>query len=225
MDFLHGIDALIQSNPLLAFLAVFVGGVTTAANPCVLVTIPLVMGYVGGYASDSRWKAFVYSLAFALGLATMFTVLGLIASLVGGLFGDIGGAWRYVAAGVAVIMGLHLLGILPIRFPTLAKFQPRQKGLLGSFLLGVLFGVVSSPCATPMLAVILALVSVKGEVLYGTSLLFFYALGHCVLLLVAGTFTGIGVSLIQSRRLGSFARYARPASGIVLLVVAVWIVL
>ena len=97
MDFLNSIDAIVQSNPLLAFAAVFLGGLTTAANPCVLATIPLVIGYVGGFASESKAKAFVYSLAFTLGLATTFTALGLIASLIGGLFGDVGDYWKYIA--------------------------------------------------------------------------------------------------------------------------------
>jgi cytochrome c biogenesis protein CcdA len=225
MDILTSIDTLLQSNPLLVFAAVFLGGLTTAANPCVLVTIPLVMGYVGGFATESKMKAFGYSLAFTIGLATTFTALGLIASLVGGMFGDIGDYWKYIAAGVAVVMGLYLLGAIPLKFPEAKMFQPKKKGVVGSFLLGMLFGVVSSPCATPVLAVVLALVSAQGKVLYGTSLLFTYALGHCALLLLAGTFTGIGIKLIESKGLASFARIAKPVSGAILLLVAVYIVL
>ena len=225
MDILNGIDGIIQSNPLLAFAAVFLGGLTTAANPCVLVTIPLVMGYVGGFASESKAKAFLYSLAFTLGLATTFTALGLVASLVGGLFGDVGDFWKYIAAGVAVVMGLYLLGAIPLKFPEAKMFQPKKKGIAGSFLLGLVFVVISSPCATPVLAVVLALVSVQGEVVYGTSLLFAYALGHCALLLLAATFTGVGIRLIESKGLASFSRIAKPVSGVILLLVAVYIVL
>lgn len=223
MDPFGNIGDLIAGNPILAYMAVFVGGALSSANPCVLVTIPLVIGYVGGYVGNSRSRAFLYSTAFVLGLSTTFTILGLIAALLGTLFGDVGQMWRYVVAGVAIAMGLQLLGLLNFSLPTVRLDRSNKKGIAGSFVLGLLFGVVSSPCATPVLAVILAYVASRGNAAYGASLLFVYALGHCILMLAAGTFTGVARHLIDSKGAGRFSTIATRVSGGVVILVGLYI--
>src|SRR4030065_51616 len=100
----------LTENPLLAFLGVFVGGILSSSSPCVLATIPLVIGYVGGYSEGDRRKSLLYSLTFILGLSITFTILGAIASLVGGLFGVTGKTWYFIVGGIAVIICLHLIG-------------------------------------------------------------------------------------------------------------------
>jgi cytochrome c biogenesis protein CcdA len=90
---LSNISDVINNSPFLAYVMVFVGGLISASSPCVLAVIPLVIGFVGGYAEGNRRKAAAYSIVFALGLSITFTILGGVASLVGGLFGDVGNAW------------------------------------------------------------------------------------------------------------------------------------
>ena len=161
MTFLDNIEQIVAAYPLLAFGAVFLAGVISSASPCVLATIPLVIGFVGGYADGDRWKAFRYSLAFILGLSLTFTAFGAAAGLLGTMFGTLGG-WWYVAAGtVALVMGGQMMGLYEIRLPVRRDYRPKQGGIIGSFLLGLFFGVVSSPCATPVLVVILTLVATK----------------------------------------------------------------
>jgi cytochrome c biogenesis protein CcdA len=92
----------------------------------------------------------------------------------------------------------------------------KKRGALGAFLLGLLFGVVSSPCATPVLVVILAFVATKGEVLYGTILLFVYAIGHCALIISAGGVTGFVESFIQGKKVANFSLWAKRISGILI---------
>ena len=97
------------------------------------------------------------------------------------MFGTVGG-WWYVAAGiVALVMGGQMMGLYEFSLPVKHDFKPKQGGVVGSFLLGLFFGVISSPCATPVLVVMLTLVAAKGQVLYGIALLFCYAIGHCLL--------------------------------------------
>ena len=224
MTFLDNIEQIIAVYPVVAFGAVFIAGVLSSASPCVLATIPLVVGFVGGYSEGDRVKAFRYSLTFILGLSLTFTAFGAAAGLLGTMFGTLGG-WWYVAAGVvAVVMGLQMVGLYEIRLPIRRDYKPKRGGMVGAFLLGLFFGIVSSPCATPVLVVILTFVATKGQVLYGVGLLFTYAIGHCLLMLLAGTFTGFVEAFVKARGVVNFSTWAKRASGAIITVVGVWFI-
>ncbi|HSA95644.1 MAG TPA: cytochrome c biogenesis protein CcdA [Acidobacteriota bacterium] len=219
MDRLFGdISALLQSNPWLAVVAVFLGGVTTALNPCVLAMAPLLMGVVAGNKETATFKrSLVFSLFFVLGLAVTFTALGLISALMGRMFGTVGVFWRYLVAGVCLVMGLHLLGLVRLNLPVPAGLKVKKRGYVGAFLLGLLFGVVSTPCAVPILAVLLAFVAEKGNVLFGGFLLFVYALGHSALVLAAGTSVGAAKSLLESKGLRTAHGILQKAAGVLII--------
>lgn len=219
----NNMQHIIQNQQGMAFFAAFVAGLVSAASPCVLAAIPLIIGYVGGYSEGDKKKAALYSLVFILGLAITFTLLGAAASLMGGLLGFVG-RWLYVGlAVVAVLMGLQLMGVLSIPLPFQKTRTIKSKGLWGAFLLGLLTGTVSSPCATPVLAVILAYVSTKGDILYGGSLLFVYALGHCTLIFVAGLSVGLTESIVSSKGVKNFSLYSKRFSGALLTLAGLYI--
>src|SRR4030067_3352641 len=111
------IAAFAQNNPAFAVLAVVCGGPLSAASPCVLAVIPLVIGFVGGYAQGDRKKALKYSLVFALGLALTFTLMGAAAGLIGSFLGATGRYLYWFLAAVAILMGLSLLGVYEIKSP------------------------------------------------------------------------------------------------------------
>jgi cytochrome c-type biogenesis protein len=214
---LENIQAIIQNNHSLAFLAVFAGGLISAASPCVLAAIPLIIGYVGGYSGGDKKKAAIYSLVFILGLSITFTVLGVAASAMG-QFLTFAGQWLYIGlAVIAVIMGLQLMGLISIPLPFQKTRQVRSRGLWGAFLLGLLTGTVSSPCATPVLTVVLAYVSTQGDILYGGSLLFVYAVGHCALIFIAGLSIGLTESIVRSRSMINYSLYSKKVSGALLV--------
>lgn len=222
MTFLNNIEQIITLYPLVAFGAVFLAGVLSSASPCVLATIPLVVSFVGGYSDGDRGKAFRYSLVFILGLSLTFTAFGAAAGLLGTMFGTLGGP-RYLIAGIiALVMGGQLMGLYEIRLPIKRDFKPKQGGVIGAFLLGLFFGVVSSPCATPVLVVLLTLVAGKGQVLYGIGLLFSYAIGHCLLMLFAGTFTGFVEGFVKARGVVNFSLWAKRISGLIVTLVGGW---
>ena len=223
MTWVDNIEQIVALYPLLAFGAVFLAGVLSSASPCVLATIPLVVGFVGGYADGDRSKAFRYSLAFVLGLALTFTAFGAAAGLLGTMFGTLGGWWYIVAGIVALVMGGEMMGLYEIHLPIKRDFKPKQGGIIGSFLLGLFFGVVSSPCATPVLVVILTYVATKGQILYGTSLLFTYALGHCLLMLFAGTFTGFVEAFVKKQGIVNFSLWTRRVGGLIVASVGGWL--
>ncbi|KAB0665050.1 cytochrome c biogenesis protein CcdA [Oryzomonas japonica] len=224
MTFLDNIEQIITLYPLLAFGAVFLAGVFSSASPCVLATIPLVVGFVGGYSDGNRAKAFRYSLAFVMGLSLTFTVFGAAAGLLGTMFGTMGGPWYLIAGVIALVMGGQMMGLYEIRLPIRRDFKPKRGGLVGAFLLGLFFGVVSSPCATPVLVVLLTLVAGKGQVLYGIALLFCYAIGHCLLMLFAGTFTGFVEGFVKARGVIDFSLWAKRVSGGAVALVGGWFI-
>ena len=219
MESLFGdIQQILQHSPWLAVVAVFAGGVTTALNPCVLAMIPLLMSVVAGNRETTTIRrSLVFSLFFVLGLALTFTALGLVSALMGRMFGDVGQLWKYAVAGVCFFMGLHLLGVLKWNLPVPAGLRVKKQGYIGAFLLGLLFGVVSTPCAIPILAVLLAFVAEKGNVLYGAFLLFIYALGHSALVLVAGTSVGAAKSLLESKGLRRVHSVLQKAAGVLIV--------
>jgi cytochrome c biogenesis protein CcdA len=186
------------------------------------------MAFVGAYQETSgAKKAFSFSLLFVLGLTITFTLLGFIAALMGKLVGDVGKFWPYVVAAVCLIMGLHLLGVWSFGLPLTQGLKPRHAGPLGAFLLGLLFGVVSTPCATPILAVLLVYIASKGNLAYGGLLLFLYALGHCLLILVAGTSMGLAKRIIESKGLNTGLAYLRKGSGVLIILIGfyfIWLV-
>jgi cytochrome c-type biogenesis protein len=227
MESLFGdIQQLLQHSPWLAFVAVFAGGVTTALNPCVLAMIPLLMSVVAGNRETTTVKrSLVFSLFFVLGLAVTFTALGLISALMGRLFGDVGRFWKYVVAGVCFLMGLQLLGILKRSLPVPAGIRVKKQGFFGAFLLGLLFGVVSTPCAVPILAVLLTYVAEKGNILYGGILLFVYALGHSALVLVAGTSIGAAKSLLESKGVRTAHGVIQKVAGVLIIGIGLYFLL
>ncbi len=219
---LENIQTIVQNQHGLAFIAVFIGGLISAASPCVLAAIPLIIGYVGGYSEGNKRKAALFSLVFVLGLSITFTLLGAAASVMGQVLGFMG-RWLYIGlAIVAISMGLQLMGIISVPLPFQKAKVVKTKGLLGAFLLGMLTGTVSSPCATPVLAVILAYVSTQGDILYGGSLLFVYALGHCALIFIAGLSIGFTESIVGSRGVRNFSLYAKRFSGAILVIVGIY---
>jgi cytochrome c-type biogenesis protein len=187
--------------------------------------IPLIIGFVGGYAEGSPKKAIQYSLMFTLGLTFTFTILGIIAGALGRLFGDVGTFWYYILPPVVILLGLYLLlaNRLKINIGISQRFMPRRKALLGAFLLGLFFGIVASPCATPVLAVVLTYAAAKQNIVYSGGLLLAYALGHWVLVFGAGISTGFAQRVIGSREISNFSSYSKKIAGVILVGVGIYL--
>jgi cytochrome c biogenesis protein CcdA len=224
--FVNNVGQYLHTNPWLALVAVFVGGVLTATNPCVLVMIPLMMSFVAGTKDEksSVLRAFSLSFVFVLGLAITFTMLGMVASLAGKLYGDVSVGWNWVVAVVCIIMGLHLMEVLTLPMPSLGgRVQPKSRGVFGALLLGLLFGLVSAPCAGPILIVLLTYLAGSGaSVTWGGVLLLVYALGHSVLILIAGTSMGAARVLIENRKASRVMSILRRSAGAAIVLVGLY---
>ncbi len=221
--FVNNAGQYIQTSPWLAVVAVFLGGMLTASNPCVLAMIPLMMSFVAGRRDDKPGllRAFGFSLVFVVGLGITFTVLGVAAALAGKLYGEVSSTWNWVVAVVCVLMGLHLTGLVTVPIPSLgSRLQPRTRGLLGALVLGLLFGVVSAPCAAPILVVLLTYLAGSGaSIPYGGMLLLVYGLGHSVLILLAGTSMGAARALIENKKATRTLDVLRRAAGVLIILV------
>lgn len=217
---------LAQSNPWLAPIAVFAGGMLTASNPCVLAMVPLMIGFVGGEEDARGWKqGLLLSVVFVIGLSIVFAVMGMLAALGGRLLGDVGHYWPYIVGAVAILMGLHLAEVIKAPVPAWSGFTPKRKGIVGALVLGAMFGIVSAPCAVPILALVLTWIATKGiNVVTGAVLLVIYALGHSVLILLAGTSMGWAKTLIEEGRFRSAGERLRKAGGILVAVVGIYLI-
>ncbi|MFA6432047.1 MAG: cytochrome c biogenesis protein CcdA, partial [Candidatus Margulisiibacteriota bacterium] len=122
-------------------------------------------------------------------------------------------------------MGLQMVGLLKIRLHTFSLPRNSPKGLFGAFILGILFGMASSPCATPVLVVILSYVASEKNILYGGSLLFVYALAHTALILIVGISAGLATNILRSLRIRKVSSFLHQASGVIIIFVGVLIIL
>jgi cytochrome c biogenesis protein CcdA len=221
-QFVSSAGAYIESSSWLAIVAVFLGGLLTASNPCVLAMIPLMMSFVAGGRPEqgSLLRAVSFSGLFVLGLSITFTLLGMMAALAGTIYGEVSSRWNWLVAGVCLVMGLHLMGVWNFTIPMPVNVQPKVRGAVGALVLGLLFGVVSTPCAAPILVVLLTYLAGSGaSVAYGGLLLLVYALGHSVLILAAGTSMGVAKTLIESKKLTRTTDIMRRLAGVVILLV------
>lgn len=196
---------------------IFLAGLLTSLTPCMLSMLPITIGYIGGYEAKSRVQAAAQSTWFSLGLATTLAVLGIVAAFVGKVYGQVGIGLPIIVSMIAILMGLNLLEALPIQLPSFDGMQwvsPDLPEGVRSYLLGLTFGLVASPCSTPVLATLLAWVSTSQDLILGGILLLAYAAGYVSPLILAGTFTASIKKFLELRRWSS---WITPASGALLV--------
>ncbi len=224
-DLVSQAGTYIETNPWLAVLAIFVGGLLTAACRWARALTPPLWGSAGGLTRGvgGGGRSLLLSVVFVVGLSLTFTGLGMFAALAGQLYGDISSVWNWVVVVVCLAMGLHLMEVVQVPIPAVVRFRPRARGVLGALVLGLLFGFVSAPCAAPILVVLLTyLAGANASVPYGGLLLLVYGLGHSVLILVAGTSVGAAQRLIDSRSLNRATGILRRVAGAVIVLVGLY---
>lgn len=192
---LDSLAQLITTSGWLAPAVALLAGVLTSFTPCALSSVPLVIGYVGGTGQRDPGRALRLSLVFALGSAITFTALGVAASLAGRLIGFTASWWYLVLGALMVLMALQTWGIIQLIPASYLISRNKRRGYVGALIAGILGGVFSSPCATPVLVALLAILAGRGSIAWGAVLMLFYAIGHGILAVVAGTSVGLANKL------------------------------
>ncbi|HOQ38156.1 MAG TPA: cytochrome c biogenesis protein CcdA [Acetivibrio sp.] len=216
---LESLSKLISESLWLAPVLALMAGILTSVTPCSLSTLPLIIGYVGGTGNDNPKKAFRLSLVFASGMAITFTALGTAASLLGRLIGT-SGRWWYIALGVLmVLMALQTWEIYNFIPSTYLTGKSTKKGYIGALIAGILGGLFSSPCATPVLVVLLGIVAKKGSIAWGVLLLLLYSIGNSVLILITGTSVAFIKRITSGSKYGTFSKILKIVMGSLILLI------
>lgn len=214
----------LQGN-FLDYIMVFGGGVLISFSPCAYPLLPVTVGYIGAKCTNSKIKGFFLSLVYVTGIATTYSILGMIAALSGSFFGRISThPISYLVVGIAfIVFGLSFWDLFKIPLPSISfNKQTKNRGFLGIFVLGLLSGLVIGPCVAPALGAILVYIAQKGNVFYGASLLFTFAYGMGFLLILAGTFCGL---LLNLPKAGKWLSGVKKVSGLILIIAGVYFIL
>ncbi len=204
--------------PLLALLA----GILTSVTPCSLSSVPLIIGYVGGTGETDARKAFAYSAVFSAGTAITFVALGIIATSAGKLMGTSSPIWYMVLGVLMVLMALQTWGIFNFIPSINLLSKNKRRGFVGAFLAGILGGVFSSPCSTPVLIALLAIVAGEGNLIWGILLMLLYSVGHSALVMIAGTSIGFVQRINSSETYSKAATFVKLLMGMVILLIGLY---
>ena len=217
----------ISGNVALAlFAAVAWGFISILISPCQLTSIPLIVGFVSGQENKSTRRAFIISVTFSLGIVTTIIIVGVITALMGSLLGYVGSWSGYVVGILFVLIGLVLLGI--INLPNWGRAKPvyQRKGILSAYIIGLIFGLAMGPCTFAYMAPILAVVFMAGvkNVLYGSLLILVYAVGHCSVIVFAGTSTEMVSKYMQWNEKSRGAIVIKKICGLLLIIGGIFLV-
>jgi len=182
----------VEGTPAIALSAAFVWGILSILlSPCHLASIPLIVGFIDEQGRISTKRAFIISTLFAVGILITIGAIGAVTAAVGRMMGDVGKYGNYFVALVFFVVGLHLLGVIPMPWSGPGQVGMKRKGMLAAFILGLVFGIALGPCTfaymAPMLGVTFKLAATN--LFYGVLLLVVYGLGHCSVIVLAGTCT------------------------------------
>ena len=203
MDFTT-LAARLSDSPLTALPLLFLGGVLTSLNPCIYPMIPITAAIVGGSsvgAPTSRLRTLLLSLTYAVGLALVYSLLGLIAGMSGSIFGSVSSnPWIYFTmAQVLLLSALIMLDVLPVPIPNWVMQRAATAGtggrFAGAFVMGAMSGLVAAPCGAPVMAAVLTWVTTTQSAALGFAYLFSFSLGMCALLIGVGLSTGMAARL------------------------------
>lgn len=221
---LQNLSELFAQSAWIGIGAAFLAGILTSLTPCSLSGISMVIAYVGGSCANKR-KALRYSLLFALGMALAFVAIGVAAAFVGRLFLGLEVVWYSILAVVLLLMALQTFGLIKLLPDRCGYKTTSKKGAFGAFLIGILAAVFASPCSTPVLVAIVSVISVEHNILFGALYLLAYSVGHSVLIVLAGVFSGFAKELAGSEKYARFGKIINILFGVLLLFLAILLIL
>jgi cytochrome c-type biogenesis protein len=216
----------VEGTPAIAVIAAFFWGILSVLlSPCHLASIPLIVGFINGQGQISTRRAFFISGLFAVGILITIACIGIVTAAAGRMLGDVGPYGNYLVAIIFFIVGLILLDIIPMPFGSIGQVGLKRKGLLAGFILGLVFGIAIGPCTfaymAPMLGITFKVASTN--LTYGIILLLFYGIGHCSVIVFAGTFTELVQRYMNWNERSKGAVIFKRLCGILILIAGLYL--
>jgi cytochrome c-type biogenesis protein len=216
----------VEGAPALALGASFLWGILSVVlSPCHLASIPLIVGFIDEQGRISTGRAFIIATLFGAGILITIGVIGAITASFGRMMGDVGAWGNYFVAGIFFLVGLHLLDVIPMPWSGPGQVGMKRKGLLAALILGLVFGIALGPCTFAYMAPILA-VSFQvaaTSLAYGVLLLLAYGVGHCAVIVFAGTFTEVIQHYLNWNERSPGARIVKKVCGVLVIVGGVYL--
>lgn len=217
----------VEGAPAIALAASVVWGILSIIlSPCHLASIPLIVGFISGQGRLSATRAASVATLFAAGILMTIAAIGVITAMAGRMMGDVGRYGNYFVALIFFVVGLHLLGVIPMPWSGPGPVNMKRKGLFAALLLGLVFGIALGPCTfaymAPMLAVTFKLA--KSAPLYGAALLLAYGVGHCSVIILAGTFTEVVQHFLNWNEQSKGITVIKCICGVLVLLGGIWLI-
>jgi cytochrome c-type biogenesis protein len=195
-------------------------------SPCHLASIPLIVGFISGQGRVSTARAAGIATLFAVGILMTIAAIGAITAMAGRMMGDVGHWGNYFVAAIFFVVGLNLIGVIPMPWSGPGQVNMKRKGLFAAFILGLVFGIALGPCTfafmAPMLGVTFKLA--RTAPLYGASLLLAYGVGHCSVIILAGTFTEVVQRFLNWNEKSTSLTWVKYICGILVIVSGVGLI-
>jgi cytochrome c-type biogenesis protein len=217
----------VEGTPAIALTAAFVWGILSILlSPCHLSSIPLIVGFIDKQGQMSTKRTFAISSLFAGGILITIAAVGAVTAAAGRMMGDVGRYGNYFVAAIFFLVGLYLLDIITLPWSGPGQIGIKRKGMLAAFILGLVFGIAIGPCTfaymAPMLAVTFRVASTT--LLYGIALLVAYGIGHCSVIVVAGTSTGWVQRYLNWNEKSKGAAILKKICGVLVLLAGLYLI-
>ena len=217
---------MIGGTSIAAFGSFAWGMISVLFSPCHLASIPLIIAYVGGQEQALNPKqAGAYSSSFTLGLYISIALIGVVCALLGRMLGDVGNFWQILVGAVLIWVALGMLGVEKCSMSGSLLYRLNLKGLSGTFVLGLAYGILSGSCIFGFIAPILAIITMQKQIATGIFYILLFALGHCLPIVVAGSSTAAVRKLIENSIWQGAGNWFRRAAGIVIVLMGVYFIL
>jgi len=227
LEFFGSLSAMLYSSPGIALTGAFLWGVASIVlSPCHLASIPLIVGFIDSQGDMRTSRAALIASFFSAGILITIGLVGLVTGLAGRMLGDIGSYGNAAVAVIVIVVGLYLLGIVPLPFLDRGINQPgmKKKGLMAAFMLGLIFGLALGPCTfaymAPMLGVAFNVASTN--LVYALLLIGAYAIGHCLIIVLAGTFSEAVQHTLNWNENSKGALYLKKGCGLLVVAAGVY---
>ena len=209
---------------LFMFGASFLGGIVASISPCSLAMLPLMIGYVGGCSKETPFRMFIQLCSFIIGTAVVFTIIGIICAITGSVFASVfGGYFTLIMASLLLVIGLKITEILDFEIPVIIKSMPQNNTnslVLYPMLFGIAFALAGTPCSTPILAGIMVFAAMGKNLLAAVIMLFLFAIGQGIILIIAGVFTS---SIKNIKKFSNVTDKFVKLSGWLIILVAIYL--